>query len=88
MYSTHRYDAKITATRKDADREFRDALAVDNVGIIRRWVMWSGVRVGGWFAWRSDGGGYVDTSIAAEVHTVRFHLSNDEPPTNLKEFSS
>lgn len=38
-------------TRADCDRIFRDIMAVDGVRWTRRWVMWLGVRIGGWLPW-------------------------------------
>ena len=40
-------------TRAEADRIFRRALAWCGVGPITRWVMWAGVRLGGWVAWHT-----------------------------------
>ncbi|SER61676.1 Protein of unknown function [Faunimonas pinastri] len=33
-------------TRRDADRIFREAMAVCGVDPVTRWIMWLGVRVG------------------------------------------
>ena len=38
-------------SRGDADRIYRDALALEGAGWLSRWVQWSGVRAGGWLWW-------------------------------------
>lgn len=45
LYSTEH------VTRARADRAFRDIMRECGVGFLRRWVMWLGVRVGGWLSW-------------------------------------
>ncbi|MEY2689723.1 MAG: hypothetical protein RL375_3922 [Pseudomonadota bacterium] len=37
--------------RREADRTFREAMDVLGVPAWQRWVMWAGVRVGGWAAY-------------------------------------
>lgn len=39
-----------THTRSEADKIFREVLWNDGVGW-RAWVMWAGVRLGGWLFW-------------------------------------
>lgn len=39
-------------SRAHADRLFLEAMGVAGVNRLRRWLMWAGVRVGGWVPWR------------------------------------
>lgn len=39
--------------RAAADEIFRRALAAEDIGAVGRFVYWSGVRIGGWLAWRN-----------------------------------
>jgi hypothetical protein len=41
----------LVVTRAQADKSFRDALKETGVNAARRWVMWLGVRTGGWKTW-------------------------------------
>lgn len=44
-------------SREAADDLFYEALRASGVGTVRSWLMWAGVRAGGWWAWwhhRSD----------------------------------
>lgn len=38
-------------TRVQADRLFREAMAAAGVSLGIRWVLWFGVRIGGWMGW-------------------------------------
>lgn len=38
-------------TRSDADGVFRRIMKERGVGFTRRWLMWAGVRIGGWYGW-------------------------------------
>ena len=38
--------------RGDCDNIFREAMEVLSVSRMTRWMMWSGVRTGGWVTWR------------------------------------
>ena len=49
------YDNR-TNSKTWADLQFRQAMDMDSVKGWRKWMAWSGVAVGGWFAWRSSGG--------------------------------
>lgn len=40
--------------RATADAVFREAAEVSNVPAWRRWLMWAGVRAGGWIYWRKE----------------------------------
>jgi len=40
-------------TRLEADRCFLEQMAADGVGRARRWVIYAGLRVGGWKAWNA-----------------------------------
>ena len=40
-------------TRSEADGVFREALEAEGMGWLGRFLYWSGVRVGGWVAWRN-----------------------------------
>lgn len=40
-------------TRAQADALFRRLMAGNGVSHVRRWLMWAGVRVGGWTGWRA-----------------------------------
>lgn len=50
------YSRKVAAThyytRADADRIFREAMEDDGIWLWRRWLMWTGVRIGGCFCYR------------------------------------
>lgn len=52
----HLYSRKVVSThyysRADADRIFREAMDDDGVWWWRRWLMWTGVRIGGCFCYR------------------------------------
>ena len=48
LYCTHLVD------RSMADRIMRHAMVVEKVGFIRRWLIWSAVRCGGFWAWRKS----------------------------------
>jgi hypothetical protein len=39
-------------SRAHADRIFLEAMREVRVSLLQRWVMWAGVRVGGWVPWR------------------------------------
>ena len=39
-------------SRSHADKLFLEAMGVARVHLVRRWLMWAGVRVGGWAPWR------------------------------------
>jgi len=39
-------------SQKKADKIFREAMYVKGVPWWRRWIMWAGVRVGGWTAYK------------------------------------
>lgn len=41
-------------SRAEADKHLLDAMASVGVGLIRRWLIYAGVRVGGWFAWNRN----------------------------------
>lgn len=45
LYSTHKVD------RKTADAVFREAIVAEGYSRFTAWLMWSGVRLGGWAAW-------------------------------------
>jgi hypothetical protein len=47
LYTTH------AVPRAEADALFEEALAAGGEPAWRRWLMWLGVRVGGWAAWDS-----------------------------------
>ena len=38
-------------TRSQADGVFRRIMREDGVGILTRWTMWAGTRIGGWWSW-------------------------------------
>lgn len=42
---------KNIGTRAWADKQFRLAMQEDQTAGWRRWAMWAGVRVGGWWSW-------------------------------------
>lgn len=44
------YQKKIRG-RSWADKQFRLAMEADQTAGWRRWIMWSGVRLGGWWSW-------------------------------------
>lgn len=71
LYHCHRIGAT-PIRRVDADSEFREALAVDGVGWVRRWVMFVAVRATGRWSWRrTRSGRIVDHDIVAEVWRIR-----------------
>lgn len=39
-------------TRKESDGLFRRCMREDRVNVLRRWVFYYGVRLGGWLTWR------------------------------------
>ena len=39
-------------TRAEADKLFLESMGVSRVSPQRRWIMWAGVRLGGWAPWR------------------------------------
>jgi hypothetical protein len=41
-------------TRKEADFRFREAMQVLGTDFLVRWIIWAGVRMGGWWAFRED----------------------------------
>jgi len=43
-------------SRAEADAIFRRALEAEGVILPGRWLYWSGVRLGGWIAWRGHSG--------------------------------
>ncbi len=45
LYQTHVH------ARDVADAVFYEAMAASGIGVIGRWAMWAGVRVGGWHAY-------------------------------------
>jgi hypothetical protein len=45
-----------STTRADADRLFWEALRASGEGVVGAWLLWAGVRIGGWWAWRRTGG--------------------------------
>lgn len=49
LYTSHEL------TRAQADAVFREAAQACGVGAWRAWIMWLGVRVGGWAAWGAPG---------------------------------
>lgn len=46
--------------RIDADRVFLRILLEDGERVLRAWILFAAVRVGGWVAWRSHGDGMHD----------------------------
>lgn len=44
----------VTMTRRQADYLFRHLLLDAGLGRVRAWVMWLGVRLGGWVGWTKD----------------------------------
>ena len=53
LYYSHRSGQDRCRDRKDADQILYDSLRVCGVGRVRAYVIWCGVRVGGWIAWNS-----------------------------------
>lgn len=52
LYHIHAFDdTAYDCSRREADAVFREALAVDGVGFLRRHLMWAAVRVFGLGAW-------------------------------------
>lgn len=47
-------------SRAEADRRFMESMEREGVSLWKRWVMYSGVRMGGWVAWNRyrSGQGY------------------------------
>lgn len=39
-------------TRAQADRVFYDLIQIEGYSTAKAWVMWMGVRAGGWISWR------------------------------------
>lgn len=48
----YRKGAIPTVSQKVADQIFREAMLVKGVPWWRRWIMWAGVRIGGWTAYK------------------------------------
>lgn len=48
--------ATASVSRREADRLFWLALRVAGEGRVGSWLMWAGVRAGGWLAWRRHRG--------------------------------
>lgn len=46
-----------SVSRREADYRFREAMQVLGTDWLTRWVIWAGVRLGGWWAWRQDARG-------------------------------
>lgn len=42
---------KVIYSKAASDRVLRDALKDEGAGWLSRWATWTGVAVGGWFAW-------------------------------------
>lgn len=58
-------------TRAHAAHVMDVAMRVDNVHSFRRRVIWSGLRIGDWLAWRKSlGTAVIDEGVADEVRTV------------------
>ena len=51
LYRDGAFDGK-AIDRGTADRALREAMEVCGVGRVQRWLIYSGVRVGGWLVWR------------------------------------
>lgn len=45
--------SKQEVPRDQADAVFKEAMGVTGEPSWRRWLMWAGVRAGGWFAWNN-----------------------------------
>lgn len=39
-------------SRMQADRVFRDLIQIESYSVVKAWILWSGVRLGGWWTWR------------------------------------
>lgn len=58
-------------TRRFAARVMLEAMKVDNVGLVRRWLIWFGLRIGDWIAWRKSlGTAVIDAGVVDEVKEV------------------
>jgi hypothetical protein len=55
-------------TRKEADRYFREIMLASGVSECSAWLMWAGVRLGGWLAWSRSAG-------LPRVEDLRYSLS-------------
>ena len=61
--------------RRAAARIMRQAMTVDNVHLVRRWLIWLGLRVGDWLAWRKSlGTAVIDMAVVNEVDEIRRKL--------------
>jgi len=78
LYMTHQ------TTKEVADAIFREASIVAGVPLWRAWLMWAGVRIGGWNAWNRDGQPQ-DPLIESIVRTADFLPS---PQPSYSEYSS
>lgn len=54
-------------SRARADRLFLDALQDEGVGLIQRWLMYLGVRCGGWLYWSRRDGLELDDFVEPEL---------------------
>lgn len=50
LYATHGLAGLFT--RKDCDKIFNEAMATQGIPARRRFIMYAGIRVGGWWGWR------------------------------------
>jgi hypothetical protein len=63
-----------TVNRGEADAVFNEAMGVSGVGRIKRWTLYSGVRVGGWRPWaryREQGRVEVLAKVEASLVVLR-----------------
>ena len=45
------WEPKVRFTRRAADRIFRQAMKAEGIGVAKRWVAWTAVRLFGWLPW-------------------------------------
>jgi len=50
----YRKKASVKVSQTQADAVFREAMGVKGVSWWRRWLMWAGVRLGGWTAYKKN----------------------------------
>lgn len=48
----YKYGCRLDITRSEADRVFKDAMRELDIPWLRRFNLWSAVRIGGWLPWR------------------------------------
>lgn len=58
-------------TRREADYIFREAMLVSNTPVLRVWVMWAAVRLGGFIAWHRNKGLKRNAEWMARYSVVR-----------------